>query len=58
MDVMIRAVRMCYHIVRDIDVEVLERELERLKEENRRAKEEAGEKDLGYEVEEEEEAAE
>jgi hypothetical protein len=52
MDVLIKAVRQCYHIVRDIDVEMLEVELEEIKESNRRAKEKRGEKDLGYEIEE------
>jgi hypothetical protein len=49
MKVLIRAVRMCYSIVRDVDVEMLEDELEGIKEENRRAGEARGE--LGYEVE-------
>ncbi len=43
MDVMVRTVRMCYLIVRDVDVERLENELEELKEENRRRKETRGE---------------
>ena len=49
MKVLIRAVRMCYSIVRDVDVEMLEDELEGIKEENRRAEEARGE--LGYEIE-------
>jgi hypothetical protein len=49
MDVLIRAVRMCYRIVRDVDVERLEDELEGLKEENLRAEGARGE--LGYEIE-------
>ncbi|MDP2899885.1 MAG: hypothetical protein Q8O47_02820 [Candidatus Bathyarchaeota archaeon] len=36
MDMMVRTVRMCYLIVRDVDVERLEHELEELKEENQR----------------------
>jgi hypothetical protein len=44
MDVMVRTVRMCYLIVRDVDVERLEHELEDLKEENRRRKEARGER--------------
>ena len=46
---MVSAVRMCYRMVVDVDVERLEVELERLKEENGRAAEARGE--LGYEVE-------
>ncbi len=38
MDVTIRAVRMCYAIVRDIDTEVLETELERIKKESQGSK--------------------
>ena len=52
MEVLIKAVRQCYHIVRDIDVEMLEDELEEIKERNRRAKEKRGEEELGYEIEE------
>jgi hypothetical protein len=52
MNVLIKAVRLCYSIVRDIDVEVLEVELEEIKERNRRAREKRGEEDLGYEIEE------
>lgn len=52
MDVMIKVVRMCYLIVRDVDVEQMENELAELEAENRRAKEAAGRSDLGYEVEE------
>ena len=51
MEVLIKAVRQCYHIVRDIDVEMLEDELEEIKERNRRAKEKRGEEELGYEIE-------
>lgn len=36
MDMIVRTVRMCYLIVRDVDVERLEHELEELKEENQR----------------------
>jgi hypothetical protein len=43
MDVMVRTVRMCYLIVRDVDVERLENEYETLKEENRKRKAERGE---------------
>ncbi len=46
MDVIIRAVRMCYLIVRDVDVERMERELEKLKEEA----EAAGSSEPGYRV--------
>lgn len=53
MNVLIRAVRLCYRIVREVDVERLELELAEIKERNRRAKEGGGEQDLGYEVEEE-----
>ena len=49
MKVLIRAVRMCYSIVRDVDVKLLEDELEGLKEDNRRAAGARGE--LGYEIE-------
>ena len=52
MNVLIKTVRLCYSIVRDIDVEVLEVELEEIKERNRRARERRGEEDLGYEIEE------
>ncbi len=52
MEVLIKTVRQCYHIVRDIDVEMLEVELEEIKERNLRAKEKRGEEDLGYEIEE------
>jgi hypothetical protein len=41
-DVIIRAVRMCYLIVRDVDVERMERELEKLKEEAETAGSELG----------------
>ncbi|MCW3990273.1 MAG: hypothetical protein NWE88_09385 [Candidatus Bathyarchaeota archaeon] len=49
MNSLVSAVRMCYRMVVDVDVERLEVELERLKEENRRAAEARGE--LGYGVE-------
>ncbi len=52
MDIMIRAVRMCYHIVRDVDVEMLEDELEALEKENKRGREGAGNQELGYQIEE------
>jgi len=53
MDVLIKAVRLCYRIVRDIDVEILENELAEIKERNRRARKGRGEEELGYEIEEE-----
>ncbi len=43
MDMMVRTVRMCYLIVRDVDVERLEHELEELKEENQRRRAARGE---------------
>ena len=49
MNVLVGAIRMCYRIVVDVDVERLEVELEGLKDENRRRKEARGE--LGYRVE-------
>ena len=49
MNALVGAIRMCYRIVMDVDVERLEVELEGLKEENRSRKEARGE--LGYEVE-------
>jgi hypothetical protein len=49
MNTIIGAIRMCYRIVVDVDVERLEDELEELKEENRMRKAARGE--LGYEVE-------
>ena len=49
MNAMVGAIRMCYRMVLDVEVERLEVELEGLKEENRRRKEARGE--LGYEVE-------
>jgi len=52
MNAMIRAVRMCYRMVRDVDVERLEDELEELKRENKEAKERRGGQELGYEIEE------
>jgi hypothetical protein len=51
MDVMIRAVRACYVMVRDADVEALEVELERLERARGEAEGEAG-GELGYRVEE------
>ena len=51
MNVLIQTVRTCYGIVRDVEVEGLENELERLKEENKRA-EESPEDKLGYDIEE------
>lgn len=52
MDTMIKAVRMCYYIVRDVDVEKLEDEFEELERQNKEAKERAGDSELGYEIEE------
>ena len=52
MDVLIRAVRLCYRIVQDIDVEILENELAEIKERNLGARKERGEEALGYEIEE------
>ena len=52
MDVMIRAVNMCYRIVRDVDVEMMEDELARIEEENQRAREGEDEQGVGYEIEE------
>jgi len=52
MAIMIRAIDLCYGIIRDVDIEELKHELRKLEEENRRAKERAGAEDLGYEVEE------
>jgi len=52
MEVLIRTIGTCYGIVSDIEVEELEDELTRLKEENRRGEEEAGDQALGYTVEE------
>ena len=49
MNTLIGAIRMCYRIVVDVDVERLEVELEGLKGKNRSRKEARGE--LGYEVE-------
>jgi len=46
---LVSAVRVCYRMVVDVDVERLEVELERLREENRVAEEARGEQ--GYEVE-------
>lgn len=55
MALLIRCVDICYGIVRDVEVEQLEREYEKIKEENRRAREDQGEKDLGYDIETDEE---
>jgi len=49
MNTLIGAIRMCYRIVVDVDVERLEVELEGLKEENRRRKEARGELGYGFE---------
>jgi len=48
MNSLVSAVRMCYRMVVDVDVERLEVELERLKEENEHMKAARGE--LGYRV--------
>jgi len=49
MEVLIRAIGTCYGIVSDVEVEGLEGELTRLKDEGRRGGEARGE--LGYEIE-------
>jgi hypothetical protein len=49
MNSLVSAVRMCYRMVVDVDVERLEVELEGLKEENRRAAEARGELGYGFE---------
>ena len=49
MNSLVSAVRMCYRMVVDVDVERLEDEFQRLKKENRLRKEARGE--LGYEIE-------
>jgi len=48
MDILIRAITSCYGIVSDVEVEILEKETEEVKTEGE------GEKDLGYEIEPEE----
>ncbi|HUS78363.1 MAG TPA: hypothetical protein VM050_06865 [Patescibacteria group bacterium] len=50
MDTLIKAVRLCYTIVRDVDVELLESELETIKERSREAQEGRGDEELGYEL--------
>ncbi|MBL7167237.1 hypothetical protein ISS40_01060 [Candidatus Bathyarchaeota archaeon] len=52
MDTLIKAVRLCYTIVRDVDVELLESELEELKEKSRETQAGRGTREIGYEVEE------
>ena len=48
MDILIRAITSCYGIVSDVEVEILEKETEEVKTEGE------GEKDLGYDIEPEE----
>jgi len=50
MDTLIKAVRLCYTIVRDVDVELLENELEKIKERSREAQTGRGDEELGYEL--------
>jgi len=50
MDTLIKAVRLCYTIVRDVDVELLEHELEKIKERTREEQEGRGDQELGYEL--------
>ena len=52
METLIKAVRLCYTIVRDVDVELLELELEKIKEKRREEQEGRGAGELGYTVEE------
>ena len=54
MAIMIRAIDLCYDIIRDVDIEELKHELRKLEEENRRARENQEEAELGYDIEEEE----
>jgi len=52
METLIKTVRLCYTIVRDVDVELLENELEKIKEKRREEQEGRGARELGYTVEE------
>jgi len=49
MSVLIRAIKVCYGLVVDVEVERLEREVEELEEEERELAEKRGEDALGYE---------
>lgn len=50
MSVLIRAIKVCYGLVVDVEVEHLEREVEELEEEERELAEKRGEDTLGYEI--------
>ena len=50
MSVLIRAIKVCYGLVLDVEVERLEREVEELEEEERELAEKRGEDSLGYEI--------
>lgn len=50
MSVLIRAIKVCYGLVVDVEVESLEREVEELEEEERGLAEKRGEDALGYEI--------
>jgi len=50
MSVLIRAIKVCYGLVVDVEVEHLEREVEELEEEERELAEKRGEDALGYEI--------
>ena len=50
MSVLIRAIKVCYGLVVDVEVENLEQEVEELEEEERELAEKRGEDALGYEI--------
>jgi hypothetical protein len=50
MSVLIRAIKVCYGLVVDVEVETLEREVAELEEEERQLAEKRGEDALGYEI--------
>ena len=50
MSVLIRAIKVCYGLVVDVEVEHLEQEVEELEEEERELAEKRGEDALGYEI--------
>ncbi|MBN2336724.1 hypothetical protein JXL21_14295 [Candidatus Bathyarchaeota archaeon] len=50
MSVLIRAIKVCYGLVLDIEVENLEREVEELEKEERELAQNRGEDALGYEI--------
>ena len=50
MSVLIRAIKVCYGLVVDVEVEELEREVEELEEKERELAEKRGEDPLGYEI--------